>query len=205
MRTKHAALTDKGVYVIDHAARRLRLIDDNPSPSHISGIHALANLYDLTHVWVFPGCEYDRAGYDALSDREGYNIFFTTLKGGTHYTHPQAARCRVEDSRQAGAGHEVNVFYPSGQNSNFQWTVTTPTDILAAVDYLERELGIDCAWSPAHMAQKLYLHMHTLARHETWLRSSEIDLETLPFQASCRDIQWRKPFDRSMIGLYLHQ
>jgi hypothetical protein len=194
---KHAVLTDDHFYYIDKEVRKLKRDILQFPVKHISDLYDIGMFDGITHFWIMPGTEYDNLAYATLEDREGFNIFYTRDKDGTLFPEPRAARARKD-----GVYGTVYVCYP--HRPRFAWNVSRPLDILAAIDYLERELKITVQWSPGHISHQLLRVRNSTPVRKKWLQESTVDLFKLPFKESARPLKLRKPLSLDMAGKWLH-
>lgn len=194
---KHAVLADSCIYGINKVERKLVSHKLARSPRHISELYSIGQKTGITHFWIMPGCEYDKLGYATLEGREGYNSFYTKDKDGTMFPEPHAARVRSD-----GVYGTVYACYP--HYPRFKWVISHPLDILAAIDYLERELKITVQWSPGHISHQLLKLTNSSTGRSKWLRESSVDLFKLPFKESARPLKRRKPLTIDMVGKWLH-
>jgi len=71
-----------------------------------------------------------------------------------------------------------------------------------AIALLEEKLHINCNYGPWWTARKLLVDCWK--KNPKVIRDTACDLRDLPFSEAGRDIQWRRPVTRDMIGKYVH-
>ena len=186
---KHAVLTGTRMYTLAGDALAWEAIC---IPS-LSCAWQEAQTRGITHLWVMPGSEIEDMGREWLEcDARDYSVFVRSTPSGK----PVTGRCRRRDRR----GHEIIVHYP--QRAGFPWSIETPADILFAIDYLEKQLGVIVEWSPKHIAREL---LTTL-----WAKKPEVvadaprDLRDLPFGQAAYQLSFQRAITPDMIGKHVH-
>ncbi len=187
MNTKHAVITDTRIFWLDGEQACWR------SCTVLDARHAwlVAQAQGISHFWLMPGCEQERAG-DFLSEAEGFRLFTSKTSEGL----PKFASIRL----QARSGHTVYIGWPN--RGRWNWTLENPIDILQTVQYLESKMGVPVEWSPGHMGGDLL--------NQAWAHKPEVirdctrDLRDLPFREAAMGVDFRRALTEDMIGQWVH-
>ncbi len=200
MMIKHAVIDDKCIYFCDlvDGQRRMRRVPI-ATPRQLEDVYALAREHALSHLWVLPGSVIDgndEEFYTTLPD--GYKLFVARVNKKNQAS--QATSFRLHKPGMYGA---VYVGFPV--RGRWQWDqIEKPLDILSGVLYLEQALSTAIQWSPHHIGMALVKQLHADAKKQAWVRESEIDLMTLPFNRAAADVIWSRPLRPEDVGKWIH-
>jgi hypothetical protein len=200
MATTHAVLDDQHMYlcqVVD-GQRRMRRVQIG-APTNVGDVYQLARQHSITHMWAQPGSAVDvkdEEFYDTLPD--GFNLF--VAREDKNNPKSLATSFRVYKPGTYGA---IYVGFPT--RGRWQWDYMDPLDILSAVLYLEQVLGTTIQWSPNHVGMALVKKQYASdPKRQTWVRESEIDLNSLPFDRAAADVLWSCPLNPTDVGKWIH-
>lgn len=185
--TKHAVVTDDKLVFIHPDARKLSAVKLDKPITHISELWEQGQATGITHFWIMPGTQFDTAGYDSLTNRDGYSIFVPLMGTPRQEEKPRSARCW----KDASGTHKVIIGYAG--RYPFEWTVERPLDVLATVDYLEQVLDMPVQWSPQSIGEAYLRKLYgATERLKSYLRPMTIDAGKLPFRKAGQDVRWKR-------------
>jgi hypothetical protein len=180
---------------------------------HVGEVCAVANRLGVDRVWVAPGTDIDT----------GLSLHFVTVAHGpvwdtfakydeyadekrevpTENARPVYARVWKKNT-SGRDGRTVCVGFPP--YDEWEWIIKTPEELLGTIHYLTIALEgkVSIQWGPGHVSTRLVAACNTGAR-ASWVKESSVDLKTLPFQKSARDLIWKRATLLELSeGLYLH-
>jgi len=177
-KTRHAVLTSDTLMI--NEGRRIRKVKA-ASPSWFAHeLYDLVRSAGVTHVWIMPDVPVN------LTVPPDFDVFAT-------YEDEENTRPMFARIYRKGVYGEVKIGWPD--NGDWRWDIAEPVNVLAAIWYLEQELGIPVEWSPGHMGTELVKHLNRTQRRAEWVRDTIVDLFKLPFKRTSAgaggDLKWK--------------
>lgn len=187
---KHAVLYSPGSLMI-YDKKQLKVLSALNCVS-IVDVYNVARHHGITHIWVYPTHPF----IDTHCNDETYDTF--TSYDDESNTIPKYTRIF-----QKAVYGQVFIGFLSG--SDWGWTIETPLDVLATIDYLQEVLGVVVSWSPGHVATELVKHLNGTAKRQLWVRPEQVNPYSLPIMKSATDLFFNFRVAPDVEGMYLHQ
>jgi hypothetical protein len=197
--TAIGVLTDTEVLLVGvvKGKRVLRSILLPPNVSELSGL--LEHLWEtgLTSVWVMPGTTMSRTATCGWFEQASPHWVVVAHSDPREPTRPICALLWPKGSSQREARRLVFIF---PEHAGWGWVLADARSLLATVTYLDQVLARPVIDSPDLVAHQLLTDL-TLGQPISWLRSSPVDLRTLPSRdgttvpmtETARDLVWMRP------------
>ncbi len=192
-------LTDSEVLLIGviQGKRVLRSILLPPDMSELSGL--LEHLWQagLTSVWVMPATTLSRTATCAWFEQVSSHWVVVAHPDPCEPTRPF---CALLWPKGSGQREERRLVFVFPEHVGWGWVLPDARSLLATVTYLDQILARPLIDSPDLVARQLLTEL-TLDQPTSWLRSSPVDLRTLPSSAgtpvpmmeSARNMVWMRP------------
>ncbi len=192
------ALTDTELLLVGvvQDKRVLRSILLPPDVSELNGL--LEHLWQagLTEVWVMPATALSRTVTCSWLEQASSRWIVVVHADPGEPTRPISALLWPKGSRHREERRLVLVF---PEKAGWNWVLSDARSLLATVTYLDQTLASPLIDSPGLVAHRLLTDL-TVDQPTWWLRSSTVDLRTLPssdgttvpMMESARDLVWMR-------------
>lgn len=204
--TRHAVMTDTHLVFVQITGeqKKVHRVSLQNAPCHVGDICTLANQQNITHIWLAPGSHLSRSADQLLSSTpDEWDTFFSNSEqDGSGF--PMFGRVWLKGASDK-EGRTVKIGFP--EHGRWEWDEEkNALNLLGAIHYLQSELQIPVEWSAGHMATEQVKMLNRRAKRQEWTREATIDLKSLPFNKSARDLIWKTERLAGLeTGLYLHQ
>jgi hypothetical protein len=192
-------LTDTEVLLVDIVQGK-RVLRSNLLPfdaGELSGLLEYLWQLGLSEVWVMPATTLSRTAMCAWFEQINGSWVAVVHSNPSELTRPLCALLLPKGSGQR-EGRRLAFVFP--EHAGWGWALPDARSLLATVTYLDQTLARPVIDSPDLVAHQLLTDL-TLDQPTSWLRSSPVDLRTLPMRdgatismmESVRDLVWMRP------------
>jgi len=192
-------LTDNEVLLVDVVQKKrvLRSILLPPDVSEQSGLLDYLWQLGLTSVWIMPATTLSRTATCAWFEQVSGSWVSVVHPNPSEPARPLCAFLWPKGSGQREARRLAFVF---PEHTGWGWVLPDARSLLATVTYLDQTLARPVIDSPDLVAHQLLTDL-TLDQPASWLRSSPVDLRSLPSKdgatalmtESAGDLVWMRP------------